>query len=790
MNMISKIFGSYKKNVFVSWVMSYIVILLLTTCIGSYGYYQSISIIKNEVNKAHQASLLQFQKIVDEKIKSMERTCSEINLNRRNTSLMNSETSLDPIHKITAMQLMKDINAHNVANDWIEDIFIYYKNNAFVLTSRTKYNLSEFYQFHDIFQNMSYEEFIELIDGNHNREYLTLAQTKENGEKIKQTLFIQSLPMGSRDDSLATIIITINQDKLYQMLINANWMNEGQAFIINDDNVVVAQTDAMMLPPSIQYDKLVAYNQYIDRDGESIVVSHVDSEATGWKYIFLVPKNIYLKKLLYMKNIIIITIMACLVIGTIIAYWLSKRNYRPLSRTIKSIEKIKASTKWKKEDNEYQYIEKLVKKLSDEYQDSNSQLNKQKKIMKNNYLIKLLKGKYNLQDQEIEQLKKKLDINFLFENFTVVAFRVEEYISVDTEVDLNNGSFNKIALTLFVIKNVVEELLTIQQHQQCYVIEVDEMLIAIIDFGRSEERSLRIDLLQRIQEAKEFFENKMGIYLTMGISGIHKEAIHISDAYKQALEAIEYRILVGDKRIIEYDKIEYGEDAVHACYDFILDEQKFINAIKVNDFKSAKQVLDTIFKNNFVRSIPIELAKRRMMSIVDLMTHAVQELDLGDKQDGSKQVDIDKQQQIDLLLQCQTVNQLQQEMNRILIQIDESLQNYKELNEHSVLKRIKAFIKKEYSNFDMNVGFVADEFQMDATYLSRVMKKDIGKSMLEFIHDVRLSEAKKLIQETDLSIKEIGEKVGYINPQTFIRVFKKYEGITPGKYKELHSEGK
>jgi YesN/AraC family two-component response regulator len=48
--------------------------------------------------------------------------------------------------------------------------------------------------------------------------------------------------------------------------------------------------------------------------------------------------------------------------------------------------------------------------------------------------------------------------------------------------------------------------------------------------------------------------------------------------------------------------------------------------------------------------------------------------------------------------------------------------------------------------------------------------------------------AKQLMLETKLSINEISEKVGIINVNSFIRIFKKYEGVTPGKYRELMGE--
>ena len=96
-----------------------------------------------------------------------------------------------------------------------------------------------------------------------------------------------------------------------------------------------------------------------------------------------------------------------------------------------------------------------------------------------------------------------------------------------------------------------------------------------------------------------------------------------------------------------------------------------------------------------------------------------------------------------------------------------------------------AFIEGNYSNYDLSVSMVADKYNMNIVNLSKYFKKHYGIGMLDYIHKLRIEKAKLLIKDEKLSIKDVGEKVGYYNSAAFIRVFKKYEGITPGKHKEI-----
>ena len=75
---------------------------------------------------------------------------------------------------------------------------------------------------------------------------------------------------------------------------------------------------------------------------------------------------------------------------------------------------------------------------------------------------------------------------------------------------------------------------------------------------------------------------------------------------------------------------------------------------------------------------------------------------------------------------------------------------------------------------------------MNPAYFARLFAKHTGVYMNDYINSVRLSEAKKMLTSTNKSVKDIASLAGYGNNTTFIRVFKKSEGITPSKYRELN----
>ncbi|MNW01044.1 HTH-type transcriptional activator Btr [compost metagenome] len=72
---------------------------------------------------------------------------------------------------------------------------------------------------------------------------------------------------------------------------------------------------------------------------------------------------------------------------------------------------------------------------------------------------------------------------------------------------------------------------------------------------------------------------------------------------------------------------------------------------------------------------------------------------------------------------------------------------------------------------------------MTPQYISAVYKKSSGQNLTDYVAEVRIREAKKLLTHPSMTIAQVAEKVGYANDIGFIRFFKKYEGITPGAYR-------
>ena len=103
------------------------------------------------------------------------------------------------------------------------------------------------------------------------------------------------------------------------------------------------------------------------------------------------------------------------------------------------------------------------------------------------------------------------------------------------------------------------------------------------------------------------------------------------------------------------------------------------------------------------------------------------------------------------------------------------------INDKKIAKAI-AYIRENYRS-DINMAVVSNHVSMNYSLFSKQFKEYTGTNFVSYVRDLRISDAKKLLAETELRINEIGSMVGYENDKHFLKNFKAAVGVSPGEYR-------
>lgn len=108
---------------------------------------------------------------------------------------------------------------------------------------------------------------------------------------------------------------------------------------------------------------------------------------------------------------------------------------------------------------------------------------------------------------------------------------------------------------------------------------------------------------------------------------------------------------------------------------------------------------------------------------------------------------------------------------------------------HQVIKQAIAYIELHFHQ-EITLEDLSREVGLSKSYLSTLFKKEIGKSIVEYITELRMAKAKELILKSDLKIFEIAEKVGINDPKYFSKLFKRTVGLSPNEYKNKYDNNR
>jgi len=195
--------------------------------------------------------------------------------------------------------------------------------------------------------------------------------------------------------------------------------------------------------------------------------------------------------------------------------------------------------------------------------------------------------------------------------------------------------------------------------------------------------------------------------------------------------------------------------------------------------RAAQQLLENLLVDIMeINSENIDTTKTRVMELVFIISRAA--VDGG--ADLSATLQLNALYYRDLLkiaasdeLCLWSINMLETFMNHL-----EDNKNQKNLK---AIQKAAEYIRQNYRN-KLTIDDIAQVVFLSPCYVSRIFKLSLGCTLMEYLTQVRMEEAKKMLKNPRYNVMQAAEESGFEDPGYFTRVFKKLEGITPSRYKQ------
>ncbi|MCU6712284.1 helix-turn-helix domain-containing protein [Paenibacillus sp. J5C_2022] len=763
------------RSVFLTWMLSYISVLLVPILISGIIYGAALHVVKTEMNRANKSILLQMEQAIDSQFKGIESLSLEVGLNKRISDFLLADAELTDADHYQIYQIANDLRVYEIANDFIESIYIYYKNSDTVIARNERMNGEGLYDVIRFDENMMYETFSEYFDQRYVSEYRPVV-IAEGREWSPSVMYAQSVALTILEQPGAIILIMIDHNKLLE---HAPVPEDSTVLILDENNRVIATTGSTQDTPVVRYEEMPAESGQVESDvlHRPMVASYTTSAITGWKYVMTTPAKVYHQKMNVVKQLTFASILLSLIVGGFVTYLLLKRNYTPIHTLIESLS-FKASVSFDRGSNEFSFLEQALNSTFLEKEELLHKLNQHNNTLRSHFLQRLLKGQLESQIPLHESFSAH-DVRFTQNGFSVMLLRIEHFGKFDQEEE---DRVRNRSLLQFLIANVVEEVA--RESANAYAIELDQELLAcIVNHQLADPADQRAEL-ERIAEAtKRFISQHTHVQLTVAVSAQQEAEYGISQAFQEALEAMEYRIVAGSGGIIHYNDLvgEDGQGAVPGYFYPLKAEQQLIAFVREGQKDKAETFIgELIHKNVMTEPFSFHNAKCLMFDLMATLQKVIAEIHTTNKPEVPDGV-----RAIERLTQCQTVGEMREQLYELLERICDYVNANRDYNSNPLIDKVMKYVHDHYRDENLNISMIGEAFSMTPSYVSKLFKEHTGESLLDFINKTRLVEAKLLLTEEKYTISEVALMVGYNDVNTFHRIFKKFEGITPGRYREI-----
>ncbi|MCI3920764.1 AraC family transcriptional regulator [Paenibacillus sp. TRM 82003] len=741
--------------------MSYAIILCIPVILSVIIYSQTRSIVEYEIERANGAMLQQVRYIMDGELQQTESLAAQLSIHPDVRKLLDAKSKENAYQIYLTKQ---ELNKLLATNDFIKGIYVYSGALQSVLSSETYVSDRMFFEMKHQTSDFVYEEWLALLKEPQPGRYVLLP-VENQGKRTITPSYLRSFPLQAGAGPSGSLLIPLNAEKIKTMLGNIDWVEQGQVYIMDANGQVLFQNTqdaAAGLSSFKEWSDLATGNFTETFAGVESMVTIESSNTTGWKYVSVFPTDVFWERARTIRTMNLIGLLLCFMIGGAVITYFARKNYDPVKQLVGVFSRGKAERGGAEADDEYSFIRRSVLETMRERDDMNSKHAQQLRVLQSYYLSRLMKGQTG-GGASIAELEKTYKLAWTSDRFAVILFYVE-----------NEGSAVKdLSLSQFIVANIVAD--SIGGRLKIHYADIDGTLGAVVNVAPERSDTWKDDLEEALAQANDFIAARYrfsfaaaGSELQIGLDGVHQ-------AFLQALEAQEYRMVLGEEMLIWYGDVKPAESS----YFFTVNDQLIlINLLKAGEYEKAEATIDHVVAQAFQRQASLEIAKFVLLDVATTLIKTIPD----EEQAG---IAWDEWRPLKRLMSCSTKAEFHQELQDIFARVRGVLQHKPNVQTSAGIgDKVVEFVKEQYHDNNLSVSLIGDRFRLTPQYVSRLFREQTGQGLHDFISQTRVEAAKALLQE-GASIDETAAKVGFASGHAFIRVFKKYEGITPGKYKTI-----
>lgn len=383
-------------------------------------------------------------------------------------------------------------------------------------------------------------------------------------------------------------------------------------------------------------------------------------------------------------------------------------------------------------------------------------------VLQHVFLSSLLTGKCFLEDIQEKCERYEMDLSG------------SAYLVSAIQMDHNKEEKNRYLLQ-FAVCNIAEELMLKHMPGRVFI-HHDHVVVLTMSISQEEERMSR-ETIGLVEEILQSVHRFLKITVTIGVGTVVNDLSELASSYQEAVQALHYRLIHGNHRVIWIEDVEAKR--VNPLVFDDMKEQALIRCMKVGTIEEARTMMDELFAIvESSKEVSLQDFQIYWIEMWTAMMKVVKDMDVKYEQHLGGTV-----HPLMEIYHCNNASEAKNWMLQRCLKIMNCIAVERQTGYRKLVDEAKAYMKLHYADPNISIHTVCRHLHISTGYFSHIFKKEAKTTFVSYLLELRMEAAKELLRSTDLKAFEIGEKVGYADPNYFSFCFRKRFGLSPKEYR-------
>ncbi|MFB5678455.1 AraC family transcriptional regulator [Paenibacillus terreus] len=495
-----------------------------------------------------------------------------------------------------------------------------------------------------------------------------------------------------------------------------------------------------------------------DHGGRRLLATQIESPVTGWRYLSVVSQNSLLSNTRKIRDAVIAVSIAALLTGAVAIAYYNAAAFRPVRR----MRELFSNYDSRRVSTDLRDLERVTGELLTDHAQLSVRLRQTMPEAASKLLADIYAGNITGQ-RDISGKWSRYFKDWTGAPLLVVMVSIDDYAAWSRRFAQSDHSLLKFAMT-----NIITELFAQSWLVLASDLGRDRMAVLLQPVGTGEPDHAQAVLAMASEEIFRLlkFQVSAGISICSGGPGCLRQAMYDAET------ALGYRLYKGYGQVIHFREVP--RDCLKAKRPPEAELQaRLAEAVEAGSGERALAVLDKLVSQ--IREDEWQPA---------VAAHYLESLYVGLKrlQQGRE---AERDGECEAPFFC--TMQLEDAAGYLRRQTEELAASYGRVQESKdfILCRQMIDYMNQHLNDPVGVQEIADHTGISVSLASQLFKQEMNETIHGYFTRLRMERACELLIRTDYKISEIAMMVGYQHENSFIRVYRKYKDITPGKYREM-----